>query len=292
MPHEGSSVASRVATTGANWWARHADLPFRFNAIAYEARKAGFATPERFQYMLGKLEDGGQGLNAAEAAKIDWVAKRANRAQIAYDRLNEFERRFVTRAFWFYPWVKGATMFTGHTIAEHPFKAAGVGLAGQEGRDAQARELGPLPSYEGGLFRIGVPKPGEMPLVADFSTFSPFSTPADLLDLPEYSEAADQLNPALGALLHLATRTNQYGTHSNEPLVDAVRSLVAPTPEAQTFEAFLARHSDQSHRMFPKSRAWAGMRDPIMRGLVGPGLPRRLNIAAAAAAAERERAGR
>jgi hypothetical protein len=291
MPHEGSSVASRVATTGANWWARHADLPFRFNAIAYEARKAGFATPSGSSTCSTSSRTAAN-LNAAEAAKIDWVAKRANRAQIAYDRLNEFERRYVTRAFWFYPWVKGTTMFTGHTIAEHPFKAAAVGLAGQEGRDAQARELGDAPLLRGRPVQDRRPKPGEMPLVADFSTFSPFATPADLLDLPEYSEAADQLNPALGALLHLATRTNQYGTHSNEPLVDAVRSLVAPTPEAQTFEAFLARHSDQSHRMFPKSRAWAGMRDPIMRGLVGPGLPRRLNIAAAAAAAARERAGR
>jgi hypothetical protein len=113
-------------------------------------------------------------MNAAQAAKVDWVAKRANREGIAYDRLSNAEKRFIARAVWFYPWMRGTVGFAFNTITEHPFKSAVLGAAGSEGRQAQQKELGDLPGLRGGLFKLAG---GSRPLVADFSTFSPFATP-------------------------------------------------------------------------------------------------------------------
>lgn len=279
---KGISAAGRV---GANWWAKHADAPFRFNAIAYEARKAGFDTPAKFRYLLAKLEDP-TGLDAAQTAKVEWVAKRANREGIAYDRLSDFERRYVTRPFWFWPWTAGAARFAINTLTEHPLKSVVLGSAGVEGRQAQQRELGDLPSYEEGLFKLGgaIAKPN----VADFSTFSPFATPGDVLDVPAGREPITGfLNPVYGSALALALGQNQYGQHSNHPIGDALSSLFAPTPEAQILSAYEGEHQDQSKRMFHKTPL-----NQLARAFVGPGLPRTVNTAALRSAAARQRSGR
>src|SRR5207249_7379147 len=44
MPHEGTGLIGKGATAGAQWWAKHADAPFRFASFAYEARKGGYTT--------------------------------------------------------------------------------------------------------------------------------------------------------------------------------------------------------------------------------------------------------
>lgn len=284
MPHEGASKVGQVATKGANWWAKHADAPFRFNGIAYEARKAGFDTPAKFRDLLEKLQDP-SGLDAKEAARIDGVAKRANREGIAYDRLSATERQFISRAVWFYPWLRGTVGFAWNTLAEHPLKANVLGQAGVAGRKRQETELGDLPSYEQGLFKLAG---GSKPLVADFSTFSPFATPADITDaIARPSQLSGFLNPVYGATDQLINGQNQFGSKSAHPVTDALASLLATTPEAQVATAILHRHQDQSKRMF-HTTPWSA----ALRTLLGPGTPRRVNLTAAHSAASRERAGR
>jgi hypothetical protein len=280
MPHEGTGRIAAIASKGSAWWAHHADEAFRFNSLAYEARKAGFDTPAKFVQMLDHFETHSEGLNAAEAAKIDWVLKRANRANIAYDRLNPTERRYLARYVWFYPFIKGSAMFAGHTLTEHPYKAAALGAAGQQGRADQAKLLGDLPSYEGGLIPLGG---GDSPLVTDLSTFSPVAGAADVLRQPRYGSAAEFLNPAFGALVQGLLRQDQYGQHSNTPVTDALSTLVSPTPEAQVIGAAI----HPTHGMF--NRTW---QSTLERALLGPATPRRINLAKAASAAARERAGR
>jgi hypothetical protein len=286
MPHEGTSATSKVATKGASWWAKHVDAPFRFNSIAYEARKAGFNTPEKFREMLDRLERPHDfNMNAAQQAKVDYVAKRANREGIAYDRLSNAEKRFIARAVWFYPWIRGTAGFAFNTVTEHPFKSAILGAAGSEGRQAQQKELGDLPDYEAGLFKLAG---GSRPLVADFSTFSPFATPADLADaLARPGELSGFLNPVYGAGNMLVNGENQFGSKSQHPLTDALASLLATTPEAQVATAALHRKQDQSKRMFRTTPASAALRT-----LFGPGTPRRINLTAAHSAAARQRSGR
>lgn len=287
MPHEGASAASKVAGMGAKFWARRFDSPFRFNSIAYEARKAGFDTPAKFKTMLDQAEDpAAHGLSAAQTSKVDWVLKRANREGIAYDRLSPFEKQYIARALWFYPWLKGTVGFAANTGLEHPYKAAALGQLGVQGRQQQARDLGALPSYEKGLLKLG--GSAGHPLVADFSTFSPFATPATMLDVAAAkSNAADFLNPVYSAAEQLGTHQNSYGQHTNAPLSSALGSLFAPTPEAQIVAALRNSGKNQSRKMFKTT--W---QSALARALVGPGTPRRLNVPAAHSAASRESSGR
>lgn len=280
MPHEGRGAIAKVATKGSNWWARYADASFRANSFLYEARKAGFQTPEQIRFLLDKLQNH-EGLNAAQAARIDWIAKRANRANIAYDRLSPAERRYFARFVWFYPWLKGSAMFAGHTLTEHPYKAAALGTAGVQGRKNQLATLGDLPSYAQGA--IGLGKSKTNPLVTDFSTFSPYATTADLLDLGPTAKGADLLNPVYGAAVQLLARENQYGQHSNKPITDALSTLVSPAPEAQIVTA--AVHPTQGMYRHDWQAAF-------LRALLGPATPRRMNLTKAHKARGLELKGR
>jgi hypothetical protein len=292
LPHEGTTVFGRSATKGSRWWAEHADAPFRFNSIAFEARKAGFNTPAQFRDFLDKLENP-EGLNAAQRAKVDYVARRANREAIAYDRLSPFEKQRLTTYFWFYPWTRAAINFAGNTLLEHPLKAAGIGYAGQVGAQRQEFELGQLPAYAAGLFKVG--GSAAMPTVLNLNTATPFSTPAEvgqiaahLVTAPKSSAqlASGMFNPALSGLGNLAYGLDQYGNAvKGSPIAAFARSLVAATPESGFATDVTA---DQSKRMYPTS----GLLGAAEHFLTKPGGPRKLNRAVANAAAAKEAAGR
>lgn len=126
-----------------------------------------------------------------------------------------------------------------------------------------------------------------MPNVTDFSTFSPFATAADVLEAPALpGAAAGFLNPVAGAAGQLTYGLNSYGSPSKSPITDALLALGSATPEQQLAEAYAAQGKDQSNRMFHKT-PWS----TFERYLVGPALPRHVNLAALAKAAAREKAG-
>lgn len=285
MPHEGAGFVGRSATKGAHWWAKHADAPFRFASLAYEARKAGYSDASSFRRFMHVLENPDR-FPKDEALRADAVQKEANRAAIAYDRLSDTERRTIGRAIWFYPFLRSSALYTGRALLNHPYKSSLLAQAGVTGRERQQSILGDLPSYESGLIPLGGNK------VTDVSRLDPFSAATDILQSPEYGVPRNYLNPAYGALVDLLTRTNSLGQHSKTPLSDAASELFSPTPEAQILTALLHRNQDQSKRMFPKNPAWAGTHDPVLRALIGAATPRTFNPNAAHSAAARERAGR
>ncbi|MFL5914123.1 MAG: hypothetical protein ACJ752_00590 [Gaiellaceae bacterium] len=285
MPHDGTGFIGRQATKGANWWAHHVDAPFRFANIAYEARRAGYRTAPAFRRFLHILEQPDR-FPKDEALRADAIAKEANRAGIAYDRMSDAERRTVGRVVWFYPWLRNSTLYTGRALVTHPYKASIMAQAGVEGRQHQSNILGDLPSYEQGLLPVGGGK------VSDPGRLFPFSTAADVLQLPEHiSGARGNLNPAYGALVDLLTGTNSFGGPTKSPAETALQDLLAPAPESQIVTGYLHRHQDQSRRMFPNSGHLHGIEDPLLRALFGAWLPRHFNKPAANSAAAREAKG-
>lgn len=275
------------------WWAGYVDSPFRFNSLAYEVRKSAFGEGVDGMRSFLKSLDDYNNLDPAQRAEVDGVVRRANREAIAYDRMNDFEKRYLARAIWFYPWVKGSTVWTASALFEHPFKAAAGVQLGVQGREEQAKEIGDLPSYSYGVFLL---THGKLPLAADFSTFNPAGTAGDVLQIPSHAnDLAGMLNPALGAAEHVATSTNEYDTHTNHPVSDALRSLVSATPESQVLSAINGEKGDQSHREYPAVPGDPFSKTPlgeILRGLIGPGAPRRFNPEAAHSLAKRERTGK
>jgi hypothetical protein len=302
MPTEGVNLIGRVARAGASFYSRKIDSEFRFNSLAYEARKAGFDTPEKFSQMLHDAQDPSR-LTSTEFAKIDGVIKRAAREAISYDRLSPFEQRYIARAIWFYPWVRGATVFAGNTILEHPLKAAALGAIGSQGTASALAALGPQPSYGRGNFALPWGGSPGLPLVANFGTLSPIATPAQVaeslihLNRPTQAEQLlNYLNPVYSALIGAAANLNQYGQSptSQYPgsgvLKTALQSLISSTPETALVDAFLkARSPNQSKAMYPASPFWSALRFGF-----GSATPRPENRAVAntRAASETKTAGR
>ena len=280
-----SRGVSAVARGGARAWARLADSRFRANSLLYELRKVGYDSPEKVSSALDAIQRNGKGLPAHEWSRLSAAFRRADREAISYDRLNEFEKRFLARAVWFYPWVKGSSVWTVRSVLEHPFKMAAAGNLGAQGRKEQLSELGLVPSYEQGLIDVGGGKHG-LPNTVDMSTFSPVGTLGQLANIPEVKGSlAQQLNPALGSLLDYAQGTNSYGEPSNSPFSDALNNLFAPTPEDQLVSALSRGHKGQSKRMFPATN-W---KSELYRYLLGPGIAQRpTNRAALHKAAARE----
>ena len=282
LPHEGVGRVARAASYGAGWWARRIDAPFRFANLAHEARQAGFTTADEFRQMLKAATDpASSGLSAADAAKADWVLKRANRVSIMYDGLSPTEQKYIARAFWFYPWFKGATRYGGHVLMEHPVTSAALGAAGRLGAQQQQQQIGgPLPSWAYGLMPISGGR------VSDLGMMGPFGTPADALGMiARPGEISGQLNPVLGAALTAATGINQYGSKTKTPLGDAIAELFSPTPEAQIASAYLHPHGPQA--VFHPTALSA-----LARALAGPELPRAASYAALRSSGARQLAGR
>jgi GNAT superfamily N-acetyltransferase len=281
-----------IAVMSPQWWAHNVDAPFRFNSISFEARKAGYDGPDGMRQFLQEVRDYNT-LDDHKRAEVDGVLRRADREAIAYDRLNHFEKKFLTRAVWFYPWIKGSTVFTANTWLEHPFKAAAIGTLGQQGNEKSTAEFGDMPSYAHGLTEIAG---GQNPVVTDLNTFNPFSTAADLIGTPEHiGNLGGMLNPVFGAALGAAEGINPYGAKTPNPIWDNVKGLAASAPEYQIAASALD-HADQSHRLYPGAHGldplyknWLG---ELMRSLVGPASPRHVNPEAGHSLAQRERTGR
>lgn len=283
---------SGEAVMSPQWWARHVDAPFRFNSIAFEARKAGYEGVDGFRRFLHDVQDYNT-LDAEQKATVDGVLRRSDREAIAYDRLNQTEKKYISRAIWFYPWVKGSTVFTANTLLEHPWKAAALGSLGQQGSQERQDALGDMPSYEQGLTSL---TGGAEPVVTDLNTFNPFSTAADLLQTPSHlGNIAGMANPVYGAVLNTAEGNNPYGVHTPTPITDNLKGMLGSTPEYQIGNAAFDQ-GDQSHKLFPGGHGnnllyknWLG---ELLRALGGPATPRHVNPEAGHSLAQRERTGR
>lgn len=281
LPHAGAGTIAKIATKGANAWAKHVDAPFRLNAVLYELRQVGIDSPAAIDKAVGQLKDPSRGgMSASEISKLDGAVRRANRASIMYDGLSAAEKRYVARYLWFFPWTKGAVRFAGHTVAEHPVKAAAIAAVGQRGSDYRNQVLGPVPPYELGLTPY---TQGASPLAGTLSSFTPFSTVGDVAQLAAHPLNPDsgiigQLNPYYGGVASLATAASGGEKHA---VSNALHDVVQPTPEAQLLNAYL--HPPDSGRMFGVTPT--GVQDPrqaallsaLIRALGGAAVPRPVN---------------
>src|SRR5207248_2381306 len=143
---EGGGLGSRAVQGAANVWSRGVDLPFRRASFIHEARKLGYKTPEQIRSLL---------LDDKHRADLVEASTRANRAIIDYGRLSKRDREVVRRVIFFYPWVKGSTMYAGHFIAEHPVQAVVNAQLGRVGQQQAQKDLGAVPSFTEGIFKVG-----------------------------------------------------------------------------------------------------------------------------------------
>jgi hypothetical protein len=271
-PLSGVTSVNRL-TRGTRWlsqqWARRADAMFRLNSITHELRKQGYDTPEQIRKAIDATKDPTRsGLSGSEIMKIDGAVRRSNRAAIMYDGLSTAEKRYVARYLWFYPWTKGAIRFAGHTVAEHPIKAAIGAAYGLEGAKHAHDVFGAYPPWANNITPIG--KSG---LSANLSSLMPYGTVSDTINtlthpLNPTEGIAGSANPAVAAGIALV---------SGKGLKGAANEALSPTPEYQIGQALF---SPRGSGLFPSSssylygRSW---QSASLRAVLGTATLRKVN---------------
>lgn len=220
------------------------DTPFRDNAFFTEARRYGYDTAPKIK----KLIDDAIAGDEAAIQQFTTISRRANRNIIDYARLGPQEKRWVRRLFFFYPWFKGASIYSGRFVAEHPLQAYIANNLGIQGTEENRRLLGPIPSFAKGIFKVGerdVPGLGKQPLVVNPQAVTVFGTPGQVLNtamgaLAGSGDASSQLSqyftPAISAGVAAATKQDPF-TGREYParmgaldiVADQLKQTIAPT---------------------------------------------------------------
>lgn len=191
------------------------DTPFRRAAFINEAWKNGFKTPEQ----MIRLLDAKPG--SALYAKLLDIFQNGSRNIVDYGRLSNREKSLVRRMVFFYPWIKGSTVWTGRFISEHPAQALFSIQAGRQGAEEVQDILGPLPSYMRGIIPIGereIPGVGKFPTIVNPQAFSVTGSAGDvayslknlLFGGPKSEQLAEYLSPFMNAAVATATGTDPF----------------------------------------------------------------------------------
>jgi len=164
-----SPISGAVQKAG-NFWSYFVDNLFREAAFIHEARRYGMHSPAEIRSFI---------MDSKHRSDYAEAAQRARDAIIDYERLGPLERDIIRRAIFVYPWIKGSTYYAGQFLRDHPILAAVFAKMGEQGMAEAARDIGPVPSYARGSFKVGGTE--GRPLIVNPAAVSPFQTPAQVV---------------------------------------------------------------------------------------------------------------
>lgn len=252
----GSGRLGRMTTATANLYGKIQDVPFRRASFLHEARREGFVTNKELRELLTKPEN-------QEA--LFRVQDRANRAIIDYSDLGPREAALLRRVFFFYPWIKGATKYTGRMIQENPVQSLAYSQMAQEAAQKERELFGLLPSYARGILqtgeRDGVPLTVQTQGILPFSTaVEPVQAVADLLfGVSGGTEAVlGSLSPIAGSGISTLTGRNEFGIPlpKDRGIIEQfVSSIAEGTPAAALIRNLTSDTSERAYPVSP-SDAW------------------------------------
>lgn len=234
------TVGRRLVAKGAEFYGKIQDAPFRRASFLHEARVAGFKTNKQLRELL---------TSDANKDTLYAVVERANKAIIDYSELNRFERDFLRRIFYFYPWISGATRYSGRFVRENPIQAGVASQLGQYGAEQEKSLYGELPSWARGLVQVG--ERGGFPLTVTTQNILPFTTASDVADVlaggvvggtrgPEV--LAGQFSPVVSSLISTLTGRSDLGAPlpSDRGVIEQfIRQVYEGTPQYQTVKKLI-----------------------------------------------------
>jgi len=120
------------------------DSHFREATFYRRAAEHGYDTREKIIKLLSdpKLSN-----------KRDSIIQMARDDAVDFSKMGPREKS-LTSVIYFYPWLKGATRWTGQAIAQHPIKTAGAAAIAQEGKRENIRMFGPTPKWAAGFIPV------------------------------------------------------------------------------------------------------------------------------------------
>jgi hypothetical protein len=266
------------------------DTPWRDNAVFHNMIVQGFDTVEKVQALLD-AEAG-----SALGKKRTMIARRANRDMVDYGRMVPAEQKFIKRVIFFYPWMKGATIYGAHFAAEHPAQLLALSAMTKGAKEQQRKDLGMLPSFQQGVMKAGtrfVPGLGRIPTIMNPQSISTLGTAGEMLQVGKaawtgkahQSELiADMFSPAAAAALSITTGINPATGSQLKPgeggFVNTIANTLIKTPaplqawkKGQIADDIKKGNQDPSKLLLPmtKSEAWGRWLGPgfgVLTGLV------------------------
>jgi hypothetical protein len=244
----GAGRGARVADFAARFWSKGVDQPFRTASFLFEAGRKGYKTPKQLEDLL---------TNPAKVDELTDISITANREIIDYAALSNREKETIRRVVFFYPWVKGSTVYTGRMLREHPAGSAVLATLGARGYEQYKEDFPDAPSWWEGSIKVG-------DRVVNPAAASIFGTPAqvgrvgaDILTgrMSDVGEAGSMLTPALSLEEALRTRRGTGGYQypsGTSPLDVAKAELVEGTPQWSLAMNLLSK-SRGDHPLFPPS---------------------------------------
>lgn len=199
----------------ARAYGRILDVPFRDAAFTNEARKMGYGTADSLVELL-KAKPGSDLYQ-----DLITIFKNANRNMVDYGRLSSTEKLLIRRVIFFYPWIKGSTIWAGRAISEHPGQMLFLAQAGRQSEEKIRDVLGPVPSYMRGVFPVGerdVPGLGKMPRIINPTSFSVTGSAGEFISAVKAlafggttsEQLSEYFTPGLSAALAASTRTDPF----------------------------------------------------------------------------------
>jgi hypothetical protein len=236
--------AAEVWSGALGEWGRRSgrviDDSFRVAAWRQSATKMGYRTDKQVQDLLDDAsvrrpfkrgEGRGNVLETQTKAEKDLAKIRdeAEQLMLDFDSLSPFERTYLQRAIFLYPFLKASTKYPFMFAGERPITAGALSEFGAQGEKFAEQEdvLGPRPDLPlwlqgyargpGGYFNLG--------------SFSPFNQPAQLLESAMnlrgpapigVQRPVDYLNPAAQLLWNLGRQQNAFGRET--PTEEIIRT--------------------------------------------------------------------
>lgn len=248
-----AGIGAALVDKAARFWSKGVDVPFRRASFLHEAHRAGYRTDAQIKRLL--THDG-------EIDRLTDVSLKANREIIDYANLNRVEREIVRRVIFFYPWVKGATVYTGRMLREHPIASGVLGVLGQHGYDQYKRDFPFAPSYFEGSIKAGN-------RVINPAAASIFGTPAQvgraITDvatgrISDAGRSGGFMTPALALEEAIRTRTDagsgyEYPVGAS-PLKIAQDQLINGLPQVSLYRG-LRGQSRSDNPLYPPSKEGA-----------------------------------
>lgn len=138
-----SNPGALIHGTMGYWVNKVVDLVPRRAAWLHEARKAGYHNGVKIQELLAA----GRANDKEALRTIDLITRKAKDAIVDYDRMTPWERKFIARVIFFYPWLRGATRYSAQFIANHPLQAFALAMMYDHALGASHEKFGDRPSY-------------------------------------------------------------------------------------------------------------------------------------------------
>lgn len=123
------------------------DLIPRRAAILRELEKEGYDSPAKISALLQRTDDEG-------VAVIKGISSKAKSAMVDFDKMSATEKK-VGQWILFYPWIRGATAYTGKLAMDHPLVFSALIMLHDNAQAQAQQELGKRPGYAKETYPIG-----------------------------------------------------------------------------------------------------------------------------------------